>query len=61
VTTAVAAPPLSVGAALHPRYLAFDIYLDHRDGCMQCRASLFRCPAGEELWEAFKAVSSADH
>lgn len=56
MTTALAQPPLRVGSALHPMYAAYDAYLGHQKQCAHCRTSLFVCPAGAELWEAFKAV-----
>lgn len=55
MTAAVAARPPRVGTALAPEYVAYEEYLDHQKQCRQCSRSLFVCPTGADLWEAFKA------
>jgi CO dehydrogenase/acetyl-CoA synthase alpha subunit len=52
----VAAAALRGRAVVPPEHVAYEVYLDHQKQCSQCGTSLFVCPAGVDLWEAFKAA-----
>lgn len=60
MTATVSAPP-TASATLPAEHIAYDEYLDHQKQCRQCRTSLFVCPTGAELWDAFKAVLPGSH
>jgi hypothetical protein len=56
---APAAPVVSTGRALErPVDAAWREYITHTQSCLQCGTSVFRCDAGNGLWDAYRAARS---
>ncbi|WNI15592.1 hypothetical protein [Actinacidiphila sp. ITFR-21] len=53
----VSVDPLITGDP-DPHRDAWVTYLDHVDGCAECKRRLYGCPDGADLWKAYKAGRS---